>query len=190
MWRLLPALVSSCAAGGPYLVEMGRPAPRFDLPVLNETESSMTRVDLGEAIAANKAVLLAFGASFCAPCLVEWPVLREVAAEYRPLGLLVVFVTIDREPPGIEAMRVIAKRELALSSPLIADTDGELAKRYQVDQVPQLYLIDGSGAVVWRAIGYRGSTIEELAPELERLLSPVSGRRAPQVGYADSLHLY
>ena len=171
MRRALPLLmVCACALGGAHHAKLGSQAPRFTAETLNEEWSRVGEVDLEEALEAHPAVLLAFGASYCGPCMLEWPVLRDVAAEYRKLGLLVIFVVVDREPEGIEAMKTIATRQLGISSPLIGDQDGELAKRYRIDQLPQMYLIDAGGKVVWRNIGYQESTLRDLVARLEELL--------------------
>ena len=156
---------------GPYHAKLGAQAPRFTAETLNEEWSRLDEVDLQRAVEAHGAVLLSFGASYCGPCMLEWPVLRDLAVEYRERGLLVIFVVLDREPEAIDAMRVMTTKHLGISSPVVADEDGELAKRYGVDQLPQLYLIDDAGNLVWREIGYKGSTVEELTERLEEMLA-------------------
>jgi alkyl hydroperoxide reductase subunit AhpC len=169
--RAVPLLlVCACAQVGPYRAKLGAQAPRFTANTLNQEWSRVAEVDLEKAVAAHPAILLSFGASYCGPCLLEWPLLRDVAVEYRERGLLVIFVVIDQDPQAIAQMRVMATENLGISSPVIADLDGELARRYGIDHLPQLYLIDDAGELVWHEIGYRGSTLEELTERLEGML--------------------
>ena len=92
------------------------------------------------------------------------------AAEYRERGLLVIFVVLDREPKRIEAMRVLSTENLGISSPVVADRNGQLAVRYRIEELPQLYLIDDGGTVIWREIGYKESTVGDLSKRLDALL--------------------
>ncbi len=170
MVRAVPLMLACACTHGPDQARVGAQAPRFSLSTLNREWSQTETVDLDEAIAAHGAVLLSFGASYCGPCMLEWPMLRDLAEAYRARGLLVVFVSVDRDPEGVDAMRLIATQQLGISSPLIADEDGDLSRRYQVNALPQLDLIDPGGTVVWRQVGYRLSTIDELAAHLDRLL--------------------
>src|SRR5688500_6767077 len=167
MRRVLPLmLVCACAPAAPYYARLGSPAPRFAAETINEEWSRMESVDLEQAVKTHQAVVLSFGASYCMPCILEWAVLRDVAADYSRRGLLVIFVVIDRQQEGIDAMRALSTTNLGISSPVVSDPSGELAVRYKVDELPQLYLLDDHGKVVWREVGFKGATMEELTERL------------------------
>jgi alkyl hydroperoxide reductase subunit AhpC len=163
-------MLCSCALGPPYHARLGSQAPRFAAETLNQEWSRVAKVDLEDAVAEHEAVLISFGASYCGPCMLEWPILRDLAAEYQRYGLLVIFVVTDKEQEGIETMRVLSNERFGISSPVVVDRTGELAERYRVEELPQLYLIDDGGEIVWREIGYKGSTVKELSERLDGLL--------------------
>lgn len=164
--------LAGCASAptGPDLVEMQAPAPRFRAPLLDRSAT----FDLEEAIGSWEAVVLSFGASWCQPCLFEWPVLKRVESEYRDRGLLVVFVMLDQDPDRLEELRRFFDERLPIDFPIVFDRHGELARRYRVDRLPQLYLIDADGRAVWREVGYKASSIETLTHRLDRMLSDKS----------------
>lgn len=87
-----------------------------------------------------KKVLLVFWATWCGPCRAEMPQLREVNAKYGSKGLVLLGVSLDRNPAS--AVKTFTD-EQKLVWPQVYDEKGTVASLYGVSAIPALFLIDG-----------------------------------------------
>lgn len=114
---------------------------------------------------AGQPVLLNFWASWCVPCVEEFPLLDAALAEHAAEGLVVVGIVYrDRS----EAARDFAA-QLGADWPLVMDPGEAVARAYGVFGPPESWLIGPDGRVFSRQIGPYSA--EELAAELDRLLA-------------------
>lgn len=120
------------------------PAPDFELPSL----------DGGEPIALSSfrgnVLVLNFWASWCAPCRLEAPHLRQLSEQYREQG--VRFLGVDYRDAD-EAGRAFVD-EFDLSYPSVADRTGTLADDYGLIGFPTTFIIDPTGTIRYRFVGY------------------------------------
>lgn len=140
------------AGAGP--VEPGKKAPDFALPGL-----------AGETIKLSdyrgQVVLVNFWATWCRPCQVEMPEFQAVYEKYHNAGFTILGVnqaeTVDLVRPYVE--------EGGYTWTFALDQTGETSARYQVYGIPQSYLIDRDGKVVymWLGIASRDSLENQLA---------------------------
>lgn len=121
-------------------------------------------IKLSDYAGKGKIVLVDFWASWCGPCRVEMPNVKEAYAKYKNKGFEIVGVSLDRNvedwKKGIE--------DLGITWPQMSDVkywDCEAADIYGVQAIPATVLIDKDGTILKRDL--RGS---ELAAELEKLL--------------------
>ena len=121
-------------------------------------------IKLSDYAGKGKLVLVDFWASWCGPCRVEMPNVKEAYAKYKNKGFEIVGVSLDRNEAdwkkGIE--------ELGITWPQMSDVkywQCEAAEIYGVQAIPATVLIDKDGTILKRDL--RGS---ELAAELEKLL--------------------
>lgn len=141
---------------------IGKPAPSFRLPVLNQPEKFMSNTDL-----AGKPYLLNVFASWCFACREEHPLLM---AEGRNLGIPVI---------GFNYKDETADANLWLQqygdpySVVIVDRKGEVAIDFGVYGAPESFLVDGKGIIRYKQIG--PITPEVLAFELKPLLESMKG---------------
>ena len=98
-----------------------------------------------------RVVLLNFWATWCAPCREEMPALGTLATDFGPRGLAVIGVNYKEGKPEIEAFL----RERSLSIPVLLDTQGQVAERYQVHALPVTFILDRRGMVVGTVLGSR-----------------------------------
>lgn len=137
---------------------VGRMAPAFDLQLF-------TGARLASAELRGRPVVLNFWASWCVPaCTDEAPSLQAIWDRYRTKGVTVVGVNIqDREAPA----RAFIQR-FALTFPIGMDPRGEISIDYGVYGVPETYVIDRSGRIVYK---HAGAVSEDLlAPMISPLL--------------------
>lgn len=169
-WYLLSALapIVLLAAWGLLLVlrptpasvaRIGEPAPDFVLADLDG--NPLLLKDL-----RGRPVIVNFWASWCGPCVEEFPLLAAAADLHRGDGLAVVGIVFrDRS----EAAREFMSR-MGAPWPAAMDPAEAVAERFGVVGPPATFFIDRDGVVVGRQIGQLS------AADLDRGLAGILGK--------------
>ena len=105
-----------------------------------------------------------FFATWCPPCLGEFPALRDLEARWKPDGYRLVLVAIDQRETRERIARLVGD-ELPPGQVLF-DRGGVLQGRYRIESVPGHLLLDSGGAELFRA----SSLDEGVAAAVERHL--------------------
>ncbi len=157
---LVGALVAAWVGGTALLtpaVRIGDRAPDFALADLDGDTVRLSDF-------AGRPVLVNFWASWCLPCVDEFPLFDAALREHGDEGLTVVGIVYrDRS----EAARAFAER-LGAEWPVVMDPGETVARAYGVFGPPESWLIGPDGRVASRQIG--PYTAAELEAELERVL--------------------
>ena len=126
----------------PPVVLVGDPAPAFSLADLDGNPVRLA--DL-----RGRPVIVNFWASWCGPCVEEFPLLTSAAAAHQGDGLAVVGIVFqDRS----EAARAFLARMQA-TWPVAMDPGQAMATRFGIIWPPDTFFIDRHGVVVGRQIG-------------------------------------
>lgn len=86
-------------------------------------------------------MLLVFWATWCAPCRAEMPHLREARDKLGGSGFEIVGVSLDTKPAS--AVKKFAD-EHKLTWRHAYDNDAVIARKYGVNAIPAMFLVDGS----------------------------------------------
>jgi cytochrome c biogenesis protein CcmG/thiol:disulfide interchange protein DsbE len=139
---LLGAWATWLIAGGAPSASVGAPAPDFALADLDGQPVRLA--DL-----RGRPVVINFWASWCGPCVEEFPLLREAASRHADDGLAVIGIIYrDRS----EAAREFSAR-LGASWPSAVDPGERVADRYAIFGPPETFFIDRDGIIAGRQIG-------------------------------------
>jgi cytochrome oxidase Cu insertion factor (SCO1/SenC/PrrC family)/thiol-disulfide isomerase/thioredoxin len=114
---------------------IGARVPSFSLPVLGHGRRS-----LDSSALAGRYSVLDFWSSTCTACFREMPALEQA---YKDLGSRVNFVGVD---VADNARRAAAfARRLGVSYPLVSDTSGAVAARFQIPDLPFTVIVSPGG---------------------------------------------
>ena len=105
-------------------------------------------------------------ASWCGPCIYEFPHFQAAAAER---GGEVAFLGVDFDD-GNEAAATFLSR-LPVPFPSYADPDGEISKSLEANYPPTTVFVDADGEIAYRKIGPYEST-DELLADIDRYAAP------------------
>lgn len=153
----LPALLLSvgCSGVSPR-TSTGASAPAVESASLEDLDG--TAHDL---LASDRPTVLVFWATWCGPCRAEMPTLAEASAAHgdraRFHGVL--------SGPDDRVDEALARRLVdgaGIAYPQLRDRDGAVARAYEVDGTPTIFVIGADGSVRFR--GHR------LPEDLESLL--------------------
>ena len=146
---LLPFVILGAAGFALFLrgptvspTTIGSVAPDFSL--LDLDGNAVHLADL-----RGKPVIVNFWASWCGPCVDEFPLLQAVAAEHADDGLVVLGIVYqDRS----EAARAFMQQNGGTWQALM-DPDERVARAYKIFGPPETYFVGRDGTIVARHIG-------------------------------------
>ena len=151
-------LAASTATGA---VEPGAAAPAFRLP----TFASGQPVSLADF--RGKVVFVDFWASWCSPCRQSLPLYDKLRENHAATDFVILAIGLDEDTADAKAF--LAEHPVkytTLQNPL-----GDVAKAFDLKGMPSSYLIDRSGIVRARHVGFEAKDIEVLNKEIDGLVA-------------------
>jgi thiol-disulfide isomerase/thioredoxin len=149
------------------LAAVGKP---FDL-TFNDAISGL---EISMQSLRGKIVLVDFWATWCGPCLVEMPRMKELYARYHDRGVEFIGVSLDqsRDKGGFDKLKAfVAKNEIP--SPQYYQGNGwesEFSLSHGINSIPAVFLVDQDGKLFSVDAGDR----------LETLILELLNRNAPK----------
>lgn len=125
-----------------------------------------------------KVVLVNFWATWCEPCIEEFPDLVQIARQFQPLGVEVIFVTIDELEEVSKKVAPFLKAHEVTFRTYVKKTRDDEAFINSVDvkwsgAIPATFIYDTNGVLARRFVGQQDFKI--FAEALQALaLSPPS----------------
>jgi peroxiredoxin len=124
-----------------HITDVGDMAPKFSLTT--DQGIRMTPKNFG-----GKVLVLNFWGTWCAPCVEEVPSLNQFARTLAPSGVVVLGVSIDRNPKLYEQFL----KRFQVSYQTFRDPDALISADYGTYKYPETYIIDKTGRVVQKVI--------------------------------------
>lgn len=123
---------------------------------------------------AGKVVVMDFWGTWCPPCREELPKFQELYVKYKD-NPHVAFVSMNWEKPGSEpAARIKLVTDFMAANkytfPVVIDHDRVAVEGYKIPGFPTVFMIDGTGTIRYRNIGYDEGVEEILEAQLQSLI--------------------
>ena len=147
----------------------------------NRVDFSLRSVD-GQTVTSEslrgEVVVLAFGASWLPLSKTQLQGVRKLADEYSNRGVVVYWVSTESNDAksknfaSDDQLRNFAQR-YGLKVTVLRDPDGAVSKRFGVDQLPSIVILDKEGNIAGSPIGGldpNGNLAGQLASRLDKLL--------------------
>jgi thiol-disulfide isomerase/thioredoxin len=130
-------------------------------------------------------ILIDFWATWCVPCRKAMPHMQRLNETYRPAegqaqgGLRVLGIALD--DAGGKVVKPFYQK-LKITYPMLADaptgaattgiaaTAKDMKKRYGVQEIPVVYLIDSTGTITHAHVGFKEEHIAELDAAVKAVL--------------------
>jgi peroxiredoxin len=160
--------VLQASAGGAIALAAGRTlaainpsttAPDFTL-------RTMAGPNMRLAEQRGRVVMINFWATWCGPCRQEMPQLSKLYDKYRGSGFVLMGVNVDDDVRN--AAEVATK--LAVSFPVLLDTDKSVSKLYDLATMPSTVLVDRDGKVRHVHRGYLAGYEDTYEKQVRELL--------------------
>lgn len=150
--------------------------------IVTETLAGETKVSKSHPA----GVLVDFWATWCIPCRKAMPHMQQLNETYKPAdgetqgGLRVYGIALDEA--GSKVVKPFYQK-LKITYPMLADppsspgpegvvrTAKDMKKRYEVQGIPVVYLIDSSGTITHVHVGFKEEHIAELDKAVNALLA-------------------
>lgn len=139
-------------------------------------------LDLEQSL-GKRVILLDFGSIYCSSCMVTVPNLIKLRKRYSEDELAIFNIYLDIYNPQrvVKFFRGFAK-DISLN--LLIDDKLAISREYGVDTLPTTIIIDRSGVIRRRIVGYTEADEKEIDVVIEKLLRemPVAGSSGEKRG--------
>lgn len=164
-------IINNMPPSAPYALskaeqaQLGKHAPLFSFTTLEGKTHSLSDFK-------GKAVVINFWATWCPPCIVEFPQMLNLARETRDEAVF-IFLSNDAQTPPIErfveSLRATQPDEIALDNVLIAQDPGKSITQtlYQSYRLPETYLLGPDLRIADKVIG--ASVVWDAPEMIEKL---------------------
>lgn len=154
-------IVLVCIASAPLFAQ--KSIPDVDVKTLDGKT-----VNVRDYISKGKITVLSFWATWCSPCKKELDAISEVYEGWqKDYNVQVLAITIDTQRDLAKVKPMVATKEWDYT--ILSDAPGQLKNALNFQSIPQMYLIDQKGVVVYEHTGYLPGDEVDLEKKIKAL---------------------
>ncbi len=127
------------------------------------------QIDLNSLTKAGKITIVSFWATWCGPCKKELDAYKSLFAGWnQKYGTQLLAISIDDIRGQAKIAPMVADK--AWPYKVLIDSNNELQRQLGFNSIPQLYLLDQKGNIVYTATGYVPGSEKELEAKMAALI--------------------
>ena len=143
-------------------------------PVSSEFPSTVIKtldgekVNTADYISKNKLTIVSFWASWCSPCKRELDAFADFYEEWKEAGVDVLAITIDDSRGLAKVPGIVASKNWEYQ--ILADSKQDLQRALNFQTIPQTFLVDANGQIIYTHNGYNPGDEYELDDKIQEAL--------------------
>lgn len=130
------------------------------LPHITVTDLKGNKVNTGTFSNEGKPFIISFWATWCKPCVKELSAIAEVYEDWQAeTGVKIYAISIDDSRSSAQVKTLVNGKGWEYE--VYLDQNSDLKRALNVNIVPQTFVANGKGEIVWQHTGYsEGSELE------------------------------
>ena len=138
--------------------------PSFQLKDINGKTFDTAKLSNG-----GKPIIISFFATWCHPCLRELSNISEVYEDWQDeTGVKLIAVSIDQAQNVNKVKPLVDSKGFEYE--VLLDVNSDLARSLGVQNIPHVFLFDGTGKLVYNHIGYKDGDENTLYKHVKELV--------------------
>jgi cytochrome c biogenesis protein CcmG/thiol:disulfide interchange protein DsbE len=125
-------------------------------------------VNIQDYVGKGKPVVFSFWATWCIPCQKELDIIADMYPEWQDKGVELLAITIDDARQLAKVPGMVASKGWEYT--VLSDSKQQLQRAMNFQAVPQTFLVDGAGNIVYAHSGYQAGDEIELEDKILDLL--------------------
>lgn len=124
--------------------------------------------DMNKSFSKNKLTVISFWATWCSPCKKELDSMKSLYQSWKSSGIEVVVVTIDDIQQLNKVKPMVEQKKWDYT--VLSDVNRESLKKLGFQSVPQTFVVDAAGNIVYSHSGYTPGDEHSLDKKLKSML--------------------
>lgn len=125
-------------------------------------------INLNNNFSKNKLTIINFWATWCSPCKKELDAIKQLYPDWKNMGVELVAVTIDDAQALNKVKPMVAQKGWTYT--ILSDQNKEMLRLLNFQSIPQTFVVDTNGNIVYTHNGYAPGDEHELGKKLKELL--------------------
>ncbi|MDQ3143149.1 MAG: TlpA family protein disulfide reductase [Bacteroidota bacterium] len=143
-------------------------SPTKKFPTITLKSLDGQAVELQKKFTKNKLTVISFWATWCSPCKKELDAIKTLYPNWKKDGVEFIAITIDDAQQLNKVKPLIQQKGWVYT--ILSDINKESLRKLNFQSIPQTFVVDPKGDIVYSHSGYAPGDEQELDKKLKSLL--------------------